>query len=117
MVANDIQFFTTILEAQKCADRIFMHFFDGVKKGYTAEKYNIMGSMNAPFIAMMFTAVGHALLDWRTGERITGGVFNHVKCIGAFLSIRSCPSAVRLSLRAVNSGVRDNTFSAQVYFI
>jgi len=65
-----------------------MHFFDGVKKGNSAEENNIMGSMNAPFIAMMFTALGHALLDWRTGERRIGAVFNHVKCLGAYSSAR-----------------------------
>ena len=50
--------------------------------------------MNVAFIAMIFIALGHAVLDWRTGVKMTCAVFNHVKCLGEIQS----PSVLAFSL-------------------
>lgn len=61
-----------------------MHFFNSINKGNNAEEYNIMGNINTAFIAMMFTALAHALLDCKTGVSKTGAAFIHVKCLSEF---------------------------------
>src|SRR5690606_5444268 len=61
---NSFQNLLTPFEAEECAELIYVHFFKGAKKQKNAEEQDILGSMNAAFLALMFTALGHALFDW-----------------------------------------------------
>ena len=72
----------TPFEAEECAELIYVDFFKGAKKQKNAEEQDILGSMNAAFLTLMFTALGHALFDWASGEKKTAIVFNHLTCLG-----------------------------------
>ena len=66
---------------KECAELVYVHFFKGAKKQKNAEEQDIVESMNAAFLALMFTALGHALFDWASGEKKTAMVFKHLTCL------------------------------------
>ena len=72
-----------------CAEFIFIHFLKSRKTNKRNKDLGVLGRINAAFIALIFCALQHALLDWRTGTRSPGPVFNFANNAGTLPQLRT----------------------------